>query len=491
MNTSVATENADALREAYAEIAYETGPYRKSHPDRMATIATLLGFSAPRVESCRVLELACSDGLNIIPMAATFPNATFVGIDFTESAIARGRGIAQALGVRNLNLMAGDIRNLPDDLGTFDYVIAHGLYSWVPDDVRKRALPSIARHLSREGFAFVSYNTYPGCYVRRMLWEMMKYHTRHLATGKEKLAAARELLAVLAEPATTQSDVDEPLRREAEVAMKRTDSALYHDDMGEPNNPFYFHEFVADAHANGLEFVAEAELHTMIAGGITPRVREYLRPMERLAREQYLDFVHFRRFRQSLLHHADASSQYKLQPANVRSMHVRASRESLDIAANDPNAQVALPDPTARLVNELALSRWPQTFPVMEIIDRMSGQPSASPIAPEFVVAQLYAGGLIDLHVAPPPVAAAATDRPQVFAPARWQVKFGDTVTNVYHESILVNTPGLPVVMPLLDGTRTRAQVIADAGAALPAESAEAMLEYGLVALARSALLVA
>ena len=156
-------QDEDALLRAYNDVAYTSHPDFATHPDHLATVATLLGLDVAPVATCRVLELACGDGTNLLPVAAALPNATFVGIDFAARPVARAQRMASDLGLANVRLLQRDLRELPADLGTFDYVIAHGLYSWVPADVRAHVLPLIARHLAPQGVAFVSCNPAACC----------------------------------------------------------------------------------------------------------------------------------------------------------------------------------------------------------------------------------------------------------------------------------------------------------------------------------------
>ena len=133
-----------------------------------------------------------------MPIAATLPNATFVGFDFAARPVARAQAHGRAISASPMSACCNSTcANVPADLGSFDYIIAHGLYSWVPADVRAHVMPLIARHLAPNGVAFVSYNTLPGCHMRRAVWEMLKYHTREIADMPAKVAAARSLIALV------------------------------------------------------------------------------------------------------------------------------------------------------------------------------------------------------------------------------------------------------------------------------------------------------
>jgi SAM-dependent methyltransferase len=488
--------NGDALRGAYEDVAYVGRPNRKSHPNHLATIATLLGMDAAPPASCRVLEVACGDGANLIPAAAALPGASFVGFDFAPTGIAHAERMAADLGLTNIRFLALDMRAAPADLGEFDYIIAHGFYSWVPVEVRELLLPFIARHLAPRGVAFVSYNTYPGCHIRRAIWDMLRYHTREVTDARAKLVAARSLIELLSDPAFTHKESDALVRKELEGMRSFSDSALFHDDLSEPNIPVYFHEFVADLERNRLMFLAEAELHTMVGLGISPRVRQALGRMDRLTREQYLDFVHFRRFRQSLVCHAGTLSRFVVDPARLKNLHVSASanllataREGKDVAAGD--------DATVRALKELLLARWPGTVPFPELRAPLTArlQPRADAPAPEVVVenavVQTYGTGQLELYLEPPHAAAEAGPRPAAFAPARWQAAHGTMVTNLYHEPIELNDPVMLQLLALLDGTRSRDQLLQSAGPAFAGAQGPTLLKQALGRFAHAALLVA
>jgi len=173
---------------AYDDVIYETYPNLATHPEHLSTIAQLMGLQAAPVTRCRVLELGCGCGTNLIALAASLPDAEFVGCDLASRPIGIAREFAAELGLANTVWLQEDLRKIPASLGAFDYIIAHGVYSWVPADVRDAMLTSIAQRLAPDGIAFVSYNVYPGCYVRRMAWEILKFHVEDIADARARIA---------------------------------------------------------------------------------------------------------------------------------------------------------------------------------------------------------------------------------------------------------------------------------------------------------------
>src|SRR5512141_894057 len=150
---------------SYDAVSYPGLPFSQTHPDRRATIAALYDFPAAPPERCRVRELGCGDGGHLIPMAYLLPESTFLGLDAAGSAVAQGREQISALGLTNVSLSHVDLLDA-SNLGTFDYVIAHGLYSWVPPAVQERVLAITSEVLAPNGIAYVSYNAHPGGHVR-------------------------------------------------------------------------------------------------------------------------------------------------------------------------------------------------------------------------------------------------------------------------------------------------------------------------------------
>jgi tRNA G46 methylase TrmB len=125
---------------SYDEVAYESFPVTGTHPDRLSTLARLMGIETPALETCRVLELGCAGGGNLVPMALQLPGAQFTGVDLSASQIAAGNALVQALRLDNVRLIAVDVMDIGDDFGQFDYIIAHGLYSWVPNTTQEKIL---------------------------------------------------------------------------------------------------------------------------------------------------------------------------------------------------------------------------------------------------------------------------------------------------------------------------------------------------------------
>jgi SAM-dependent methyltransferase len=482
----------------YDAIPYPGRAFAQTHPDRLATLATLFGVSAPDPAGCRVLELGCGDGANLLPMASGIPSSSFVGLDSAAGAIGLASATAQELGLENVRFEAGSIETYEPPAGGFDYVIAHGVYSWVPAPVRDSLLAVCARALSPSGVAYMSYNALPGGRLRQALRELLTFHLDGVDEPQARIAAARELLELLRDawetgedghPASTLGALAEPL-------LRRPPAALFHDELAPVNDPFYFHEFLAHAGAHGLQFLAEAEFSEMQAGVMPESIeRELLPADEPLRREQYLDFIKGRMFRQTLLCHARLEVDRTPRPERRLGLWVSSPAR----ATASADGQVTFSGPgsaslttdhgfAARVLEPIGAS-WPSAVAVAEL-----APPDAPAAEREVVCASLlrcYAADFVQLHTCRPAACADAGERPRASPLARLQARDGELVTNLRHASVRLEDELARRLVMLLDGTRDRAALIEQLGAAagVPGEELVAGLERSLAALARLALL--
>src|SRR6478672_4783641 len=173
---------------AYEEVLYPGGIFPQTHPDRLSTIGTLRGMRPASINCCRILELACSSGNNLIAMAANLPGSELVGVDLAKNPIAAGQAVVAGLELKNIRLHHLDVCDLSRArFGQFDYIIAHGLYSSVPAAVREHILVVCSEMLSPQGIAYISYNAQPGNHLRDLSRAIMRYHVAHFEDPKEKI----------------------------------------------------------------------------------------------------------------------------------------------------------------------------------------------------------------------------------------------------------------------------------------------------------------
>jgi hypothetical protein len=404
-----------------------------------------------------VLELGCGDAANLAPMADALPEASFVGVDSSAAAIARGRELAQAAGLTNLELVHASIEEFGG--GAFDYVIAHGVYSWVPPATRDRLLALCARG----GIAYVSYNALPGGWARQALRQLLRFHVAELEDPHERIAQARALLRFLLEGWPPEQE----LRRHAERLLERSDASLLHDDLAPINDPVTFAEFAAHAGRFGLQYLAEADFFEMQ----TPPGAEALREAgDDVRREQYLDFLKGRSFRQTLLCADSERVDRTPRPGVLQRLAVSCPAvRSGDAFEGPAGSTLRTDDPAVIAALERLAEAWPAAIWAREL----------GPV--EDALLRGYAANFLELHACPPRVASRPGERPRVSALARVQAQRGELVTNLRHRAVRLEDELGRRLVTLLDGTRDRE--------ALAAELQTEGLEPSLEGLARLALL--
>jgi len=270
---------------SYDELPYTCNVMPYAQPDRLATVATLSGMTPPPVQSCRVLELACCDGSNIIATAHNLPEAECWGVDFSAQHIANGRRLIKALGLKNITLKQMDILEINDRFGAFDYIIAHGIYSWVSSQVQDKILSICKNHLATNGVAYISYNTKPGW--RTTLRDMMLYHIANDSTART--IKLKKLLKFFTQATADVKDTySRFLHQELNHFNQLPESFIFEEFLDEENEPLYFYQFMERAQAHGLEYLGDA---------LFPKATNDVH------QEQMMDFLHNRHFRHTCLCH--------------------------------------------------------------------------------------------------------------------------------------------------------------------------------------------
>ena len=295
---------------SYEEMPYATFALRVADPNRLSAIARLYGVSVPAPNEASVLEIGCGTGTNLIHIAERYPQSRCVGVDISERHIAEGHKIASGSGVLNAELRCGDIRNAALGHGEFDYIICHGVYSWVAPSVRHDLLSAISSSLSENGIAFLSYNVLPGWRQRGILRDIMKTGATHraLATGDDspenQLDGAMELLRLVAEKRTGEGDLYGSYVREGLDRFRNSHpSYLFHEYLEEYNEPLLFSNFMHAAEMHGLQFLSEANPATMSVDDLGEQVVSYIDSLgsDIVTREQCIDVFRNRMFRETIL----------------------------------------------------------------------------------------------------------------------------------------------------------------------------------------------
>jgi len=426
-------------------------------------------------------------------MAQSLPDAQFVGIDLSARQLAEGQAMLDAAGLSNVTLKHMDILDVDADLGPsvgadqgFDYIIAHGIYSWVPPVVQNKILEVSKQLLTPNGVAYISYNTYPGWYLLRALREMMLYHIRDITDPHQQATQARDLLEFLADSEPVGESAHSGFLKayvsfSRERLLPKTDALLIHDELSEVNEPIYFYQFAEQVARHGLRYLAEAEFQTMLASNLPHDVAGKLREMaqDTITLEQYMDFLRNRTFRQSLLCHDHVQLKGSPHPDLVVNFYVGSpalpmekepdvhSREVEKFRAVD-EAIFSTDHPLTKAAMVHLTEIWPQCVSFKTLVSnalaRLNGARSevehdAQVLGANLLKAYSYSDSLVELHVCAPSYVVEAGERPVASPVARLQAQKGSRVTNLRHERIELSGINYHL-LPHLDGSRDRAALV-------------------------------
>lgn len=461
-----AREEERSVREAYDRVPYPSASQHRTHPDHLAALAILHGLEPAPPERCRVLELGCADGGNLVPMAVEMPESRFVGIDLSPRQIETGRAFVAELGLRNLELQALSLLDADAGLGEFDYIICHGVFSWVARPVQEKILAICRENLAPNGVAYVSYNTYPGWRLRGMVRDMVLFHTRDVDDPQERTGRAFELVRFLAEVAGEEQDAHAVFLRTARDHFeehKDRPSYLIHEYLEETNDPIYFKDMVERAGRHGLQYLTEADPHLTEIGNLPAGVAEGLQRFasDRIALEQYLDFVLNRTFRRTLFCHAGLPVERTASPERLRRLYAASSAKPLssepDLGPGKSESfrgeevkTFSTSHPLAKSVLVSLAAAWPRAVPFGDLLADVDEEGLAD------LLASLFWNGIVDLHASPPLCTETVSALPRASALARRQAAAGLLVTNQRRRVLKLDDPIARFLLLHLDGGRDR-----------------------------------
>ncbi len=513
----------------YDKIPYESRPYPRAHVDRMATVATLMGMSPSPIGASRVLEIGCAAGGNLIPMALSLPGSQFIGIDLSARELADGQAVVSELGLKNIRLLHKGIEAVGTSLGQFDYIICHGVFSWVPATARQGILDICRSCLTPQGVAYISYNTYPGWHFRDLVRHMMRFHARAETEPLARSREGRRLVEFLARTlGSSNAAYAAVLKQESDLIARVADWYLCHDHMAEINDPFYFHQFAEMAAAGDLQYLGEAEFGAMLPRGLSPETIAALGRLssDMIAQQQYLDFVRATPFRHSLLCRKDVSLDRQPNSNRLEGLHVAAQAKAqpaaIDLRSTDPvtfigpGGKLTTNRPLMKAAMLHLMEQWPRTIAFPALCSAAGSRLDPSPMRSAeqlradrallggILLKGYYASNLLEFHAGPLECCVAPGERPVASPLARLQAEKSAVATNLRHDSVALSEVQRQVLRRL-DGRHDRAAlaqmltelakqgtlVVQDATGAGAAAAVGRALDTALAEMARHALLIA
>lgn len=335
MIEDIMTANTNDVQQTiYSELGYKSMPFPYTTPATLEAYAALVGISAPNPKTARVLELGATYGGNIISQALFNPDATFVGIELSQEQVEKGNEVIANAGLTNVSLIQSDIASIGSEIGTFDYIIAHGVYSWVDDGVKEALLRLIDEHLAEDGITYVSYNTYPGWHTMEEVRQLMMFSNRDKTqfNHKEKVLHGKTIGSIVGSQILKYDNLKERNSKflgALRSVMQKDEYYVGHDHLEPNNDPVYFYQFNDHLAAHNLAYLCDADLTLSMVRSFDADIADTLdklAPNDHVAQEQYLDFMLDTTFRKSIIckaKHAESVTYDMGNPELVNSVPIR------------------------------------------------------------------------------------------------------------------------------------------------------------------------
>lgn len=481
------------------QTTYDIVPYPRlvfayTHPGYLAALATLLGMQ-PKLAGCRVLEIGCASGSNLIPMAVQLPDCEFVGIDTSQGQIAVGQADIAALNLHNIQLVHADLAEIDASYGQFDYIITHGVFSWVPPHLREKILSICHANLAPDGVAYISYNVYPGWLNRIGLRQMLLYHTRNIPDPAAKASEGLDFMRFMATALPEKDSIHGALfhahfnllRQGISDEHTELEPYLLHEYLETDNTPLYFYQFAAMIEPHGLQYLCDVDFWSDSPARFAPHVVEKLGQVvqSQVELQQYMDFLRDRGFRRTLLCHSDIPVNRNLVGERIYSLYMAsgaipehedysvAERSPIRYAARDGKAFLTVDHPLTKAAMYCLRECWPLPLSFAEVTRQaeallLAATGAADPygggnpeehrrfMASNLIRAFVHSPLLLDISALPPGFVLAAGERPVGSPWARRQAESTNRVTTLRYDTAMLS-PAAHSLLCDLDGTNDRA----------------------------------
>ena len=434
-------------------------------------VALLFGLNPAPPSKAKILELGCAGGGNLIPLALRYPNSQFLGIDYSMVQVDQAQQQINALGLNNIRIQHGDVTHYSAN-EKYDFVICHGVYSWVAEATQSAILRICRDVLTDHGVAYVSYNTYPGWRLRQVVREAMLFHAGAHADTAQRLTQGRAFLQFLQQTSDPASIFGQMLKIESDMIANYRDDYVLHEHLEQHNAPCYFKDFMAQADMHQLAYLGEANFIEMLPQHFSAEVQRSLEQASGgniVLTEQYMDFLRNRYFRQTLLVRRERLNdiQRDLRAEQLTAFHLSANiktQRDVNVTSSTISTFESLHGRTMDVTEpiiKVALLRLGQRFPRTIAFDELFITAAASAQADQSqrhtllnALLALTLNGLLELHTEPLQFIGVTEKNTTAFKLAQAQARSGTaSVTNQRHEQVALN-PFQVALLALLDGER-------------------------------------
>jgi SAM-dependent methyltransferase len=245
------------------DIPYMDNVWTDHAPGHLRFKALAHGVGAPDASRFTYLALGCGTGIGTTLYAGLHPEAHFVGIDASEAHIVQAEAFAKETGIANVRFIRATFQEMlaspPADLPLFDYVIVHGVYSWI-DEANREVLRRLLRKVCASGaIVFISYNALPGNGAMLPFQRLVR-HAGTLVGGssEERVARAQEVVGRWIERGDAFFRQNEAMRSQRDRMMERSLSYQAHELLNGSWIPFHVTDVAGQMAQHDFGFVGSA-----------------------------------------------------------------------------------------------------------------------------------------------------------------------------------------------------------------------------------------
>lgn len=457
----------------------------------------------PLVNKFHVTELGCGDGTNLTILAFYHPYATFVGVDNSDAELELAYNGVKFLQLQNIQFICKDVCDLePASMKESDYIIAHGLYSWVPDDVRHAILSFCAHNLQDEGLAYISYNAQPGWSTRNLIREtLLRSQLVQTAPLEEKGQMAIDVVRQLLEDLPARDYVSAVLLAdELERVINAKPWYVFHEYLTEVNDGFWLTDFVKKARFHGLEYVTDAQF-CRPEGQVPATLKESLsnRNFDPVEQEETADLLCNRYFRASILCRADApqnkTSRRKLMEEVYIATSLQAQSDPLDLTdgvterfSSLAGHEITLDRAITKAAILVLSTQWPRGIQLADLYQQatklLTSHSCKVPVDARSLltdeVATLFEAGQINLRVEEPVYDTHIPEYPKIHALARFEIEHREALSTPFHLPLPLDPKAMAVVRAM-DGSRSRTELRGEFGDDLVEQTLNTVARWGLL----------
>lgn len=454
----------------YDAVAYPNFINSDSHPNRLAVMARLHGLNPAPVDGCRVLEVGCNAAQNLIPMAYALPESQFVGFDLASVPIALGQKRIDSLGLRNIRVFQANLMDVDETLGTFDYIIVHGVYAWVPPPVRNGVFALIKNLLAPEGIAFVSYNALPGSHLRNLVRDILLHGQTNVEDPARLVSAPLDFLDFVAAAGNPEDPLTIFLQGQAKKMRIKSPAVIFHDEMASGYGPVSFTTFANHAAEYGLQYVCESKVPKPNDPCFSPQIAAKAKEIaegDLIAEEQTLDFARMRMYRETLLCHDDCNVSRNVDMRAFDDLRLASPVKASEgekpgtrvyILADGPRLESQ--DPVINLLLDKLSAAWPESFAMADLKKIIAQNGLVLDVERLKQIFRLVVGQMIVLHSWKVPVEGTVPEKPRASITARQEAVDHDRVAGLLHTAFDMQDAPTRDLLLLLDGTRDRAALL-------------------------------